>query len=318
MKSRDRGRPADLTTALHHHFQRSEWSSLSAGEPLLLTQSDLESLCGVNEAVSLDEAAQLFPPLSRLLRLRISAARSLGRAIETCFLGGTAQPSPFVIAIGGSVAVGKSTFARLLRTVISRWPECPNVVLVTTDGFLLSTVVLERSGMMERKGFPESYDLRRMIGFLADLKSNKPELRVPVYSHERYDIEESEFQIVSRPDILIFEGLNVLQPVPHADIVASDFFDFSIYLDADAAHIEEWYVERFLVLQRSAFQNPDAYFHQYRDLAAAEARTVARTIWHRTNHPNLLHHIEHTRSRADLVIRKGRYHALEELWLRRS
>jgi len=274
-------------------------------------------LCGLNEPVSLADVTDVYLPLSRLLNLHVMAARNLNSVVEGAFLGHPNASTPCIIGVAGSVAVGKSTFARVLQAVLARWSEHPRVALITTDGFLLPTQVLKDRGLMRRKGFPESYDLRRMLGFLRSVKAGEGGLRVPVYSHEAYDIIPGKFQIVDRPDVLIFEGLNVLQAVAGAPAVASDFFDFSIYLDADTADIERWYIERFLLLQRTTFQKPSSYFHHYKDLSPVRAEETARSIWHDINLPNLTDNIQPTRDRARLVIRKDQSHAVEEVWLRR-
>lgn len=309
---------ASSDTALRHQFDRCEWPSLGAGEQLDFSQCERAPLPSVNESLSPGEVLQPFGHLSHLLRQHMVAARNFRQAVEAQFLRSAARPPPYVIAIAGGVAAGKSTLAHSLRTVISHWPEQPDVALVPTDGFLFPSAVLERNGLMARKGFPETYNLARMMRFLVELKSNKPDLQVPIYSHERYDIVANERQIVSRPDIVILEGLNVLQPVPHGGAVASDFLDFSIYLDADPTDMEEWYVERFLILRRLASQKPKAYSHRDRELSTAEIMAMARAVWQRTNLPNLMKHIQPTRARADLVICKGRSHRIEELWLRRT
>lgn len=299
-------------------FSRSEWAALRANTPLSLSESDLNELRGLNDPVSLEDVVDVYLPLSRLLNLHIIEARSLGGVVEAGFLGRPSSAAPYIIGIAGSVAVGKSTFARLLQALLARWPDHPHVDLVTTDGFLLPTRVLQERNMMQRKGFPDSYDLRQMLAFLSSVKAGVPGLRTPVYSHEAYDIVPDKFHTVDRPDILIFEGLNVLQTVSHAATVASDFFDFTIYLDADPAVIQEWYVKRFLLLQRTIFQRPSSYFHHYKDLTPAQAQQVARKIWRQINLPNLIENIQATRERANLVIRIGEPHAVEELWLRRS
>jgi type I pantothenate kinase len=299
-------------------FSRGEWAALRANTPMTVSNAELETLRGVNEPVSAADVAEIYLPLSRLLNLYVLAARRLNTVVETEFLGRPSAPPPCIIGIAGSVAVGKSTFARVLQAVLGRWPEHPRVELVATDGFLQPTRVLERRGLMQRKGFPESYDLRRMLSFLAAAKAGEPALQVPVYSHETYDIVPGAFQRIDRPDIVIFEGLNVLQTVAGAASVASDFFDFSIYLDAETAAIETWYVERFLFLQRTAFRSPSSYFHHYRDLTPAEAEATARDIWQRINFPNLRDNIQPTRERARLVIRKDAGHAVTEIWLRRN
>ncbi len=307
-----------LLAARYNLFSRWEWAALRASTPLTLTDADLDELRGLNDPVSLADVQDIFLPLSRLLNLRVVAARSMRSLVETAFLGRPGTTAPYVIGIAGSVAVGKSTFARLLRAVLARWPDHPRVDLVTTDGFLHPRATLQARGLMQRKGFPESYDLRRMIAFLAAVKSGQPDLRTPVYSHESYDIVPDRTQVVDRPDILIFEGLNVLQVAADAAAVASDFFDFSIYLDADTDRVAAWYEERFLLLQRTVFRRPSSYFHHFKDLPEPEARAAARTIWREINLPNLLENIRPTRERAQLVVRKGDGHAVEELWLRRG
>jgi type I pantothenate kinase len=299
-------------------FNRREWAALRASTPLSLTESDLDELRGLNDPVSLADVEDVYLPLSRLLNLHVMAARNLGSVVESAFLGRPRASVPYIIGIAGSVAVGKSTFARLLRTVLARWPDHPVVDLVTTDGFLYPTRVLEERDLLRRKGFPESYDLRRMLTFLTAVKAGAADLQVPAYSHELYDIVSNSFQTVDRPDILIFEGLNVLQTVSHQAAVASDFFDFSIYLDANPSTIEAWYVARFLLLQRTVFQRPSSYFRRYKDLTPAQAETVAHEIWRQINLPNLTENIRPTRERASVVIRKGATHRVEELWLRRS
>jgi type I pantothenate kinase len=263
-------------------FNRREWAALRSNTPLTLSDEDLAGLRGLNEPILLDEVADVYLPLSRLLNLHVSAARNLGR-VKDAFLGRPAGRSPYIIAVAGSVAVGKSTFARVLRSLLGRWPDHPRVDLVATDGFLHANRALEECGLMKRKGFPESYDLRRMVDFLAAVKSGEPEASAPVYSHLTYDIVSGERQVVRQPDVLVFEGLNVLQAEHTTAVLASDFFDFSVYLDAEEADIEAWYVERFLILQRTAFQNPASYFHHYRNLPLGTAGKVAREIWQEIN-----------------------------------
>jgi type I pantothenate kinase len=297
-------------------FNRREWAALRSNTPLTLSDEDLAGLRGLNEPILLDEVADIHLPLSRLLNLHVSAARNLGR-VKDAFLGRPARRPPYIIAVAGSVAVGKSTFARVLRGLLARWPDHPRVDLVTTDGFLYPNRVLEERGLMKRKGFPESYDLRRMVDFLAAVKSAEPEVTAPVYSHLTYDIVADERQFVRHPDVLVFEGLNVLQAEHPAPVVVSDFFDFSVYLDAEETDIEAWYVERFLILQQTAFQNPASYFHHYRDVPPQQARKVARGIWQDINLVNLRENILPTRMRADVVLRKHWDHSVGEIWLRR-
>lgn len=303
-------------------FARDEWAALRSNTPLTLSEGDLAALQGVNEQTSLEDVVQIYLPLSRLLNLHFRSARSLG-GVKDEFLGRLVGRRPYVIAIAGSVAVGKSTFARTLQALLSRWPDHPRVALVTTDGFLYPNAVLEERGLMRRKGFPESYDRRRMVQFLAAVKAGEPQVDAPVYAHAAYDIVPGQVQTVSQPDILIFEGLNVLQTgvVDPArshtpSIIVSDFFDFSLYVDADEAHIEAWYVKRFRALQRTVFQNPASYFHHYRDLSDDEAVEVARGIWREINLLNLRENILPTRERANVVLRKRSDHSVGEIWLR--
>ena len=311
----------DPALATYSVFGREQWAALRANTRLTLSVEDLDALRGLNSHVSLDEVVQAYLPLSRLLNLHVAAAQNLGR-VKDEFLGREADTPPYVIAVAGSVAVGKSTFARVLQALLARWPDRPKVDLVTTDGFLHANRVLEERGIMHRKGFPESYDLRSMVQFLAAVKAGADEVAAPVYSHLAYDIVPGSFQKVTRPDVLIFEGLNVLQVRTGTSgrnpaVVVSDFFDFSVYLDAEEDDIELWYIERFLSLQRTAFQNPNSYFAHDRDLAPEEARAQAQRIWREINGINLRDNIAPTRERADLVLRKGRDHQIDEVWLRR-
>ncbi len=300
-------------------FSRAEWAKLRANIPLTLTDDDLAALRGINERVSLDEIVEVYLPLSRLLNLQIRAARNLNSVADT-FLGRPIAAHTYVIAIAGSVAVGKSTFARILQALMARWPDHPAVDLVTTDGFLFPLRELEAQQLMRRKGFPESYDLKRMVQFLSDVKAGLAEARAPVYSHLAYDILPDQWQAVRRPDVLIFEGLNVLQAGRPdrrpPSVILSDFFDFSIYLDAATSDIEAWYLDRFQILQRTAFQNPNSYFHHFRDLGPDEAREAGRRIWREINEVNLLENILPTRERANIVLRKGHDHRIAEVSLR--
>ncbi len=297
-------------------FDRAEWAALRAATPLTLSRDDLKALRSVNEDVSLEEVVEAYLPLSRLLNLHVSAARNLA-SVKDAFLGRPAGRTPYIVAIAGSVAVGKSTFARILKTLIARWPDRPKVELVTTDGFLHPNAVLEERGLMTRKGFPESYDTKRMIRFLSDIKSGEPEVAAPLYSHIAYDIVRGERQVVSRPDVLIFEGLNVLQPAD-SPVLASDFFDFSVYIDADEADIEAWFLERFLLLQKTAFQDSSGFFHRYKDLDREAAIAFARNVWRSINLANLRENILPTRERATLILSKRADHTLGEVRLRRT
>jgi type I pantothenate kinase len=302
-------------------FDRKEWARLRAATPMTLTDDDLVTLRGINEYVSLDEVVEVFLPLSRLLNLYVGAAQGLHQVTDT-FLGKPARAVPYVIGIAGSVAVGKSTFARILRTLLARWPNHPQVDLVTTDGFLYPNRVLEERGLMNRKGFPQSYDLGRLTRFMAELKSGADEVRAPVYSHLVYDIVPGEETVVRQPDIVLLEGLNVLQPPDGARrrslrTFVSDFFDFSIYLDAEEEDVERWYVDRFLTLRDTAFRDPRSYFRRYAELSHEEAIETARRIWAEINGANLRENIRPTRDRARLVIRKASDHSVTEVRLRK-
>jgi len=298
-------------------FGRSDWAALRSNTSLPLSDADLSVLRGLNEPIMSAEVADVYLPLVRLLNLHFSAARNLMR-VKAEFLGRPSRASPYIIALAGSVAVGKSTFARVLCALLARLADHPRVELVTTDGFLHPNAVLEERGLMRRKGFPESYDLPRMLAFLSAVKAGERTLELPVYSHLIGDVIPSERQVVRKPDILLFEGLNVLQARGTAPVVVSDFFDFSIYLDADQDDIQSWYVERFLGLQRTAFRDPASYFHHYRDLPPKDAREVADRLWREHHRANLRENIQPTRTRADVVLRKRSDHSIGEVWLRET
>ena len=300
-------------------FTRDEWSRLRDHTALTLTESDLFALRGLNEQVSLAQVEQVYLPLSRLLNLYVAATQVL-RSATMRFLGNPGQRLPFVIGIAGSVAVGKSTASRILQTLLSQWTDHPHVDLVTTDGFLYPNAVLEQRGLMHRKGFPESYDVRRALEFLIDVKSGKSHVTAPVYSHLTYDIVPDAVQEVNRPDIMIFEGLNVLQGPQRQQgrsLAVSDFFDFSIYIDADASDIERWYIDRFMTLRETVFTDLRSYFHKYASLTDSEAQATARRIWHDVNYVNLRENIEPTRERAHLILRKDAQHEVASVWLRK-
>ncbi|WP_293698247.1 type I pantothenate kinase [uncultured Agrococcus sp.] len=297
---------------------RAEWSHLAPNMPLPLTEREVEGLRGLGEALELREVADVYLPLSRLISLYHEAFKRLhGDTMQ--FLGEELGPKvPFVIGVAGSVAVGKSTTARLLKSLLSRWSSSPRVDLVTTDGFLHPNAELERRGITARKGFPESYDRRALLNFVSRVKSGQEQVSAPVYSHLTYDIVPDEKVTVEHPDILIVEGLNVLQaPSTNAQLAVSDLFDFSVYVDAKTSSITNWYVERFLKLQRGAFTDPDSYFHRFANLDEEAAREVALTIWKATNLPNLKENILPTRSRADLVLRKAADHTVHSVLLRK-
>ena len=297
-------------------FDRGEWAALRAATPLTLDQHDLESLQGINDRIDLDEVTAVYLPLSRLLNLYVSAVQDLQRVSST-FLGSIAPKVPYVIGVAGSVAVGKSTFARILQALLSRWPNTPQVDLLTTDGFLYPNAVLTERGLMDRKGFPESYDTRALLSFLRAVKSGQEEVSAPVYDHVAYDVLDGESVTVRRPDIVIVEGLNVLQVNRDGDEFVSDYFDFSIYVDADVHDIEEWYVERFFTLRESVFQNPDSYFTNFAGLTDEQADATARFIWTNINGRNLRENIAPTRERASLIVRKQRDHRVSEVSLRK-
>jgi type I pantothenate kinase len=299
---------------------RAEWARLRASTPLPLSEAQLRPLGGVTERVSLDEVIDVYLPLSRLLNLYVGATQNLHAATST-FLGGSADLRiPYIVGVAGSVAVGKSTTARVLKALLSHWPNHPQVDLITTDGFLMPQRELEARGLAHRKGFPDSYDVRRLLRFLADVKSGLPEVTAPMYSHLAYDVLQGEYQTVRQPDILIVEGLNVLQTGSQQKksptMFVSDFFDFSIYVDANESDIEQWYIERFLKLRATVFQDPSSYFHRYASLTDTEAQTTARRIWETINLINLRQNVLPTRERAHLVLEKGRDHAVRRVRLR--
>jgi len=300
-------------------FARAAWAALRDATPLPLSEPQLRPLVGLNEKVSLDEVADIYLPLSRLLNLRVAATRTLHEATDT-FLGKVHPRIPYVIGIAGSVAVGKSTTARILQALLARWPSHPAVALVTTDGFLWPSAVLDAKGLADRKGFPESYDVRRLMAFLSEVKAGEPDVTAPVYSHLVYDIVPGEAQAVGEPDIVIVEGLNVLQAgVARVErpVFVSDFFDFSIYVDAAETDIEQWYVERFLALRDTVFQDPSSHFHRYAGLSRDEAVHIARALWTSINLVNLRENVQPTRARARLILEKGRDHAVRRVKLRR-
>lgn len=301
-------------------FTRAEWARLRADTALTLTPEHLLRLQGLNERVAMDEVVEVYLPLARLLNLYVEAEQVLYRARAT-FLGDATAKVPYVIGLAGSVGVGKSTTGRILRELLARWPAHPNVDLVTTDGFLYPRRILEERGLMARKGFPESYDRPRLIRFLADVKAGRSPVSSPVYSHLTYDIVPGTTVAIDRPDIVILEGLNVLQAAADRPgdtrVFVSDFFDFSIYVDALETDIRRWYVERFLLLRATTFKEPGAYFHRYAALPDEAAEQTAGDIWDTINGPNLQENILPTRERAHLVLVKGQYHAIEVVWLRK-
>ncbi len=302
-------------------LDRAAWARLRENHPMNLSEEDIARLQGLGDRVDLDEVEEVYLPLSRLLHFYVEATYGLHLATSE-FLGERPGRTPFVIGVAGSVAVGKSTTARVLKELLSRWPHTPHVELVTTDGFLYPNAELERRGLLQRKGFPESYDRRALLRFVADVKAGRAEVRAPVYSHLTYDLVPGEEIVVRKPAVLIVEGLNVLQP-PRVDangrsgLAVSDFFDFSVYVDAPVASIREWYVARFLRLRETAFADPASYFHRYAGLTDEEARETALGIWSRINEPNLRDNVEPSRSRATLILTKSANHEVSRIRLRK-
>jgi len=302
-------------------FDRAQWSALRASTPLTLTEADVDALRGLNEPFELSEVEDVYLPLTRLLNLRFGATRDL-RVVTETFLGHEPARVPYVIGIGGSVAAGKSTIARLLQALLGRWPDHPRVDLVTTDGFLYPNAVLEARGLMSRKGFPESYDVRALLQFLAELKAGEPEVRAPVYSHLTYDIVEGDENILRGPDIVIVEGVNVLQTPARrgrteASLVVSDFFDFSIYVDASEHDLEAWYVARLLLLRETSLNDPRSYFNFLTRSSEEETRQFGASVWREINLANLRENIAPSRERAHLVLQKGSDHLVDRVRLRR-
>lgn len=296
-------------------FDRPDWATLRGRTPLTLTEEEVEKLGGISVNLDTDMVEETFLPLSRLLNLYVQGSQLLSSVTDT-FLGTQPWPRPFVIGVAGSVAVGKSTIARVLEALLARWPHHPRVDLVTTDGFLYPNSVLEARGLMDRKGFPESYDRPALLDFVSRAAAGEEHLEIPVYSHIRYDIVEGEGRVIDRPDILIVEGLNVLQAGESGAFV-SDHFDFSIFVDADIEDIKTWYIERFLTLQQTAFTQPDAFFRRYSELSRDEAVAVASQIWETVNQVNLVENILPTKDRASLILEKASDHSVRRVRMRR-
>ncbi len=302
-------------------FTMAEWARLRADEPMTLDADDIEHLRALNDPISLAEAEEVYLPLTRLLSFYVEAIQGIHFA-STRFLGHNGAKVPFIIGVAGSVAVGKSTTARILRALLRRWPSSPKVDLITTDGFLHPNAVLAERGLMERKGFPESYDRPAFVEFLAAIKSGKRSVAAPTYSHLVYDVLKDEQVVIDNPDILIVEGLNILQPgdLPRTGkpiVFASDFIDFSVYIDADEDVLLDWYVDRFMKLRQTAFRDPKSFFRRFSELTEQEAVETATRIWNTINLPNLKENILPTRGRADLILKKGADHAIHEVALRK-
>ena len=305
----------------YRSFTKDQWSDLRNGQPMTLSAEDIDRLRALTDPISLAEAEEIYLPLSRLLAYYVEAIQGL-HDVSSRFLNTPGDKVPFIIGVAGSVAVGKSTTSRILRALLSRWPSSPKVDLVTTDGFLYPNKVLEARGLMQRKGFPESYDRARFVNFLGDIKSGKAKVSVPVYSHLVYDVVPGEEVIIERPDILIVEGLNILQPgeLPRDGkpiLFASDFIDFSIYIDADVNDLRDWYLTRFFRLRETAFRDPTSFFRKFSEMSEEEAGAFGRKVWETINLPNLLENVLPTRGRADLILKKDKDHRVEEVKLKR-
>lgn len=306
----------------YHHFTKAEWSKLRDGQPMTLDQGDLDRLRGLTDPISLEEAEEVYLPISRLLSYYVEAIQGLHNVQSRFLQTPHGLKVPFIIGVAGSVAVGKSTTARILQALLSRWPNSPRVDLVTTDGFLYPNAILAEKGLMERKGFPESYDIGALLRFLSAIKAGQPNVKAPRYSHLTYDVLPNEFTVIDQPDILIFEGINVLQSrdlpaggriVP----IVSDFFDFSIYIDADEGLIHNWYVNRFMNLRKTAFRDPNSFFNRYASISEEAALSIAEGLWQNINLKNLRQNIVPTRPRADLILRKGKNHLIDTVALRK-
>ncbi|MGV2165343.1 type I pantothenate kinase [Agrobacterium sp. 16-172Ci] len=326
--SGERGMPSTLDHfrpdeySPYHFFSSEEWSKFRADTPLTLSADEVKRLRSLDDPIDLDEVRRIYLSLSRLLSSHVEASQLLFEQRNRFLNMADVNKTPFVIGIAGSVAVGKSTTARILKELLARWPSSPKVDLITTDGFLYPNEVLRRENLMERKGFPESYDIGALLRFLSAIKAGQPNVKAPRYSHLTYDVLPNEFTVIDQPDILIFEGINVLQSrdlpaggriVP----IVSDFFDFSIYIDADEGLIHNWYVNRFMNLRQTAFRDPNSFFNRYASISEEAALSIAEGLWQNINLKNLRQNIVPTRPRADLILRKGRNHLIDTVALRK-
>lgn len=318
----DQFAPSERKYSPYRFFSAEHWAAFRADTPLTLTEDEVKRLRSLNDPVDLEEVRRVYLSLSRLLSAHVEATQLLFDQRKEFLNVADAVKTPFIIGVAGSVAVGKSTTARVLQELLARWPSSPKVDLITTDGFLHPNAVLRERGLMERKGFPESYDVGAVLRFLSDIKSGQRNVRAPVYSHLTYDVRPGEYIEIDRPDILIFEGINVLQtrdlPEDGAAVpVVSDFFDFSVYIDADEKLIHKWYVDRFMRLRETAFRNPESFFHRYSQLSEDAALAIAEGLWININLKNLRENILPTRPRADLILQKGADHLVQEVALRK-
>lgn len=309
------------STSPYMLFSREKWAELRNSEPMTLTEDELQQLKGINEELSMEEVRDIYLPLSRLLNYYYKAT-STRQSLTMKFLNQEAQKIPFIIGVAGSVSVGKSTSSRLLQALLSRWELNTKVALITTDGFLYPNAVLEEKGLILKKGFPQSYDIHRLLQFVSDIKSGKPEVRAPKYSHEIYDIIPDDYEIISQPDILILEGLNVLQsgmdyPRDKPRVFVSDYLNFSIYVDAEEENLEDWYISRFMNYRSMAKNSPDSYFYNFAVLPNAEAKKIAQSVWREINRKNLRKNILPTRERASLILHKGENHKIDYVRLRK-
>ncbi|TDK30411.1 type I pantothenate kinase [Rhizobium deserti] len=317
----DAGSTAEIYSP-YHHFSADEWAKFRADTPLTLKADEIARLRSLDDPIDIDEVRRIYLSLSRLLSTHVEASQLLYQQRNRFLSLSDVTKTPFIIGIAGSVAVGKSTTARILKELLARWPSSPKVDLITTDGFLYPNAVLQRDNLMDRKGFPESYDIGAILRFLSAIKAGEPNVRAPRYSHLTYDVLPNEHTLVDRPDILIFEGINVLQsralPADGKIVpIVSDFFDFSIYIDADEDQIHNWYVQRFMRLRETAFRDPTSFFKKYAAIDATAAQAVAEGLWENINLRNLRQNILPTRPRADLILRKGRNHFIEKVSLRK-